>query len=138
MNSAKRIKTVVMIASLAGILWLIAGYFIFDSGMDSLMGGCIIKRVTGYPCPSCGITRALILILTGQPSGALLLNPMSYIVGTFMIVTPVWIIFDRIAGKESFYYTYHKVEQYLRKRYVAFSLIGLVFINWIWNIYKGL
>jgi hypothetical protein len=55
-----------------------------------------------------------------------------------MLVAPVWISYDFIQKKESFYTAYLKIETILRKRKVAMLLIVLVIANWIWNIKKNL
>ena len=35
---------------------------------------CPLLRITGVPCPSCGGTRASLLLLSGDPVGAFRLN----------------------------------------------------------------
>ena len=35
---------------------------------------CPLLRITGVPCPSCGGTRASLLLLSGDPIGAFRLN----------------------------------------------------------------
>lgn len=38
--------------------------------MYLLKAGCPILRLTGFPCPGCGMTRAVLLALRGDFSGA--------------------------------------------------------------------
>ncbi len=38
--------------------------------------GCIIKLLTGIPCPGCGITRAILLGLQGEIGFALQFHPL--------------------------------------------------------------
>lgn len=40
---------------------------------------CPIAIITGFPCPGCGITRALLLLLTGHPIAAWNMNPCIYL-----------------------------------------------------------
>jgi hypothetical protein len=75
----------------------------------------MLKNITGSPCPSCGTTRAIQLLLNN-----------------------IWIVFDLLFKKESFYKYYQKAECIIRSKWVAILLIILVIVNWIWNIKKEL
>lgn len=37
---------------------------------------CVLREVTGIPCPACGSTRALSALLTGRIGSALAFNPL--------------------------------------------------------------
>jgi len=41
---------------------------------DSLGGECLFRRLTGRPCPACGMTRSVILTLNGQIGAAWKVN----------------------------------------------------------------
>jgi hypothetical protein len=94
--------------------------------------------VTGYPCPSCGTTRAVQEFLKGNLMNSFFMNPFGIIVAILMAIIPLWILFDLILKKETFYSNYKKIETIIRIRWVAIILIVLVILNWIWNIKKGL
>jgi hypothetical protein len=99
---------------------------------------CLFKKVTTVPCPSCGTTRSVIQLSHGNFLSAIFINPFGIIVGLIMIIAPLWISYDFIQKKETFYTAYLKIETVLRKRKVAIVLIVLVIVNWIWNINKNL
>lgn len=99
---------------------------------------CLFKKVTTVPCPSCGTTRSVMQLLRGNSISAILINPFGIIVGLIMLVAPVWIGYDFIQKKETFYTAYLKIETILRKRKVAIVFFILVIANWIWNIKKNL
>ena len=40
---------------------------------------CPLKRLTGIPCPSCGTTRACLLLLNGHPRAAFAMQPFALI-----------------------------------------------------------
>jgi hypothetical protein len=94
--------------------------------------------VTGYPCPSCGTTRAVILLLEGKTIESIFLNPFGILVAIIMTIFPIWILMDIFLKKETFYFWYKKTETTIRKPWLALILILLVLLNWIWNIYKHL
>lgn len=39
---------------------------------------CPFELLTGIPCPGCGMTRAILSLISGNPSDALLYNPFSF------------------------------------------------------------
>lgn len=98
---------------------------------------CLIKSVTGLPCPSCGSTRSVLSIAHGDIITAMLWNPIGIFLVLLMLILPVWIVYDLILRKDSFYKFYFKVETFLKIPIVAITAILLVIINWIWNICKG-
>ena len=98
----------------------------------------MVKNVTGYPCPSCGTTRAIQLLLKNNWMASLQMNPFGILVALLMVVLPLWIILDTITKKETFFNNYQKAEAIIRTKKLAFFLIILVIFNWIWNIKKGL
>jgi len=39
---------------------------------------CPFELLTGVPCPGCGMTRAILSLISGNPSDALLYNPFCF------------------------------------------------------------
>ncbi len=39
---------------------------------------CLLKRVTGWPCPTCGFTRGALALLQGHPVQGWLYNPLLF------------------------------------------------------------
>jgi len=130
-----KLYSLLLIACLAGFIYLF--YTIHHSNNESLQV-CIIKNVTGFPCPSCGTTRAVTLLLKGEVIKSALLNPFGILVAIIMSIFPLWILTDIVLKKETFLKAYKKSEVIIRTKGVAVFLIILVLLNWIWNIYKQL
>ena len=124
-----------LIACLAGFIYL---FYNIHTLQSQTFRVCIIKNVTSYPCPSCGTTRAVTLLLQGRIIESLLLNPFGIVVAINMTIFPIWILTDIFLKKETFYFWYKKTEATIRKPAIALILILLVLFNWIWNIYKHL
>jgi len=102
-------------------------------------GICIFKTITHLPCPSCGATRAILLLLGGDVRGSLLLNPLGAVLFFALAVIPVWLLIDTFLGQESLHLRYTEMESLLReKSWISIPLIVLVVVNWFWNIAKGL
>ena len=57
---------------------------------------CLVKRLTGVACPSCGFTRGALSLLHGHPSQAWLYNPLLYsVLALLFAATAVRIISAR-------------------------------------------
>ena len=121
-----------LIACFVGFMYL------FYSFQSEAFHVCLIKNVTGYPCPSCGTTRAVALLLKGKITESVLMNPFGILVAILMTVCPIWVLTDVVFKKETFYSEYKKAEAIIRKPWIATILMLLVLLNWIWNIYKHL
>jgi hypothetical protein len=130
-----KLYTILLIACFAGFIYLI--YSAYNSQKEAF-GFCIIKTVTTYPCPSCGTTRAILMLLKGRILESILLNPFGMIVAVIMTVCPVWVLTDIVCKKDTFFKWYKKTEATITKPWLAIILIVLVLLNWIWNIYKHL
>ena len=130
-----KLYVLLFIACFSGFIYLF--YNLQYSG-NTHFSVCLMKNVTGFPCPSCGTTRAVELLLQGKVRESLVANPFGILVTLIMVIVPFWILFDLIFKKETFYICYKKIEETLKIKWLAAVLIALVILNWIWNIYKGI
>lgn len=129
-----KLYAILLIACFFGFIYL---FYDIKYSENTHFGVCIIKSVTGFPCPSCGTTRAVQLLLQGKMFESLAMNPFGILVTLIMTIVPFWILFDIVLKKKSFYIAYKKMEKTIRIQWLAAILILLVLLNWIWNIYKG-
>lgn len=130
-----KLYSLLLIACFAGYGYL---YYKKENIQNETFRVCIIKSVTGYPCPSCGTTRAVSFLLKGNIIESIALNPFGILIAMVMFFFPLWIFTDCILKKETLFRTYKKTESFIRKPWIAAILILLVLLNWIWNIYKQL
>jgi len=133
--SKNRLYTIILIACLSGFIYL---FYSFQGSKTSDATVCLIKNFSGFPCPSCGTTRAVTLVFRGRLWESLQMNPFGILVSAIMTIVPFWILMDMMLKKESFFTFYKKTEAVLRKKGMAITLIILVFLNWMWTIYKDL
>ncbi|QKJ62138.1 DUF2752 domain-containing protein [Flavobacterium sp. M31R6] len=136
--SKNKLYILILFACFLGYSWLLFLKLapIKNSGLDLTV--CVFKRVTSFPCPSCGTTRAVSYLFNGEIVKSLFLNPFGIVVAGILVVSPGWIVWDIVAKKQSFYNFYIKTEKLIRKKEIAIPLIVLVILNWVWNIYKHL
>ena len=136
--SRTKLYTILSIACVAGYIWLFYGFQSSATTECSSVEVCLVKQATDIPCPSCGSTRSVNSILHGDFSKAWFYNPLGFFVALVMLITPLWLVYDISLKRSSLLRFYGQVETYINKPQVAIPLIGLVLINWIWNIMKGL
>lgn len=130
-----RLYIIVLVACLAGAGWLLVQYWSIWPHMGSV---CMVKNVTGLPCPACGSSRAATLLLQGSPWHAITTNPIGVLLTCLLPFCLAWILRDLYTGKQDFYRFYRRMERFFQKRIVALVAILLVLANWAWNIAKDL
>jgi hypothetical protein len=63
---------------LTGVILLIAGYsFFYSPDEEKYPVPCVHEKITGEPCPSCGLSHAFSLIVRGRIDEALQWNSQS-------------------------------------------------------------
>ncbi len=134
----KKLTFILLGLSLVGYAWLTWNY-VDQSSRATPPETCLFKALTGLPCPSCGTTRAVLLLAHGNLRGSLLLNPLGCFFALALVIVPLWLFGDALRHRESLFRWYVAAEKFLgRTRWLQLSAITLVLINWVWNISKGL
>lgn len=136
MPKHKLYKLVILLSTLA-YSWLIYNSF-FLSTCEEGITICWFKTLSGFPCPACGSTSGIIEILKGNFINALQLNPFAYSSLFVLIYASIWVVYDLIFKKESFYQFFIKVNTHIKKKRFFIPLIILILSIWIWNIYRSL
>ncbi|MGA9406545.1 MAG: DUF2752 domain-containing protein [Bacteroidota bacterium] len=134
----KKLYIVLAGLSLVGYGW-IGWNFIEGSEHSVIPSVCLFKEITGLPCPSCGTTRSLLLLMGGHFHESLMMNPFGIVLALALVIIPLWIVIDTLGNSDSFYKRYTQMEHLLahHKLLAAFAA-AIVMLNWFWNISKGL
>ena len=77
-------------------------------------------------------------LLNGDWQAALYLNPNGILLALLLVVIPLWLALDLLRRKSSLYHFYNRMEKTLKQKSIFFIFLGLVLINWFWNILKEL
>lgn len=137
MNSNKRIYWILILLVIGSYVW--AGYHLLHTDVQASGTLCLFKTVTGVSCPSCGITRSILLLFQGDITAALWVNPLGILAVMLLIVIPVWIVIDFSRRNYALLIAYKRSEEFIRShKLVYIPLIALVALNWVWNIIKGI
>jgi hypothetical protein len=124
--------------SFAGYSWLLWNCTELASYKPA-PGMCLFKAITHMPCPSCGATRAIALLLHGSFAQSLLLNPLGVMLFIALVIIPIWLLVDVLTKRESLHRWYMSAERVLKQNaWVSIPLIVLVIANWFWSISKEL
>jgi len=92
---------------------------------------CIFKSVTGIPCPTCGTTRCIIYILSGEFQKAFKINPLAYIGILFIIIYNCYALITVVFRLPRF----RDITLTGHSKFAIRTLIILIFIgNWFYLI----
>jgi hypothetical protein len=70
-----------------------------------LQWGCAVRQLFGVPCPSCGLTRSVVLTVHGQLGTAVALNPAGplYVLGMLLLCAALFAVMLRpLVGARAF------------------------------------
>jgi hypothetical protein len=95
---------------------------------------CWFHRLTGYPCFSCGVTRALKALASGRFMDALRFQPLMVVAGVGLVVLMIGCVFRRALGYPGWEWT--RIPLGLRWGLLAVGVTAVV-INWIYLILAG-
>ena len=136
-STRNRLYLFLFLACLVGYVWvaLLISETLHGSPVQEV---CLVKKTTGYPCPSCGTSRSVMALMHQNWTKAFLWNPFGYVVAALMLVLPPWLLLDVLRKRDHLFHAYRNIEYWLKKPWLAGPLLLLVLANWIWNFMKGL
>jgi hypothetical protein len=87
---------------------------------------CMFERVTGRPCPGCGMTRSMLRLSQGDVVGSLRMHPLGVVLAALFFATFAGTVVGLVRGGDP-------VVRFLERRGAAFvvSLIVLLVGTWI-------
>lgn len=95
---------------------------------------CTWHELTGIPCPSCGATRSVALLLAGKWTAAFLMNPLVF-VGAIGVV-----LYDIYAAAVLTLRAPRLRLDHLSRESGSAVRVGVLAViagNWAWLIYRG-
>jgi hypothetical protein len=92
---------------------------------------CTFKRITGLPCPSCGMTTSFALIIRGDLIHGVQANSVGVLLALFLLIVIPWCIASAVCRRTLFV---RSVERWLMV--IVIGLMGLMLLRWA--VYLGL
>ncbi|MDP1831221.1 MAG: DUF2752 domain-containing protein [Geothrix sp.] len=112
-------------AILAGFwVLLVLGGVLLESRGAPAQETCLLHRMTGQPCPTCGSTRVVLGFLSGGWAEAFLMNPL---VASGLILGGLWFGIRLASGR-----TLHLELSPLERRVALVVGLGALLANWAW------
>jgi hypothetical protein len=96
------VKRRLLTAAMSAGLWLAA--YIYAPHAQSGPVLCPFHGLIGLPCPSCGLTRAMCALVSGDVAGALKWNALVVPVALLLAAAPVVAMVELAAGREARFY----------------------------------
>ena len=125
---------VLILGCVAGYGWL--GFTAHDPHYEVTV--CLVKNVTGFPCPSCGSTRAMVALWNGDLGGVIRFNPIGLLLAVVLLVAPWWVSYDLLTGRRTLAMRFSQAEGFMQQKWVAAPAIFLLLLNWLWTYSKNL
>lgn len=119
--SRKQIVAVVLVAAI--LLLLGVAYFVVDPGSSHLAPKCMVKTLTGYDCPACGLQRALHSLLHGRVGEAFMFNPFLVLAVPYLLL----VIYSQLAGGRCA----RRVGRVVKHPAMIWSYVALYFLWWV-------
>jgi len=113
------------VVAVYGLVCLTVAYISGRAGVEFTL--CPMKRITGYPCPTCGGTRAALELLQGHPAEAFWMNPLVF--ASFIVVPLVYLGWRRVPAV---------YRQKIRGSIFTWVILGAAALaNWVYLIIDG-
>ncbi len=113
------------------------GFLLVAAGVVRLLPAkwfppCGFHAVTGHPCPSCGGTRMMFLMLKGRPLEAFRMNPLFATLFTGFVAWFVVGLAGRLAG-----YDFRIDVGRREERWLWLALLAAFLVNWAYLWHAG-
>jgi len=93
---------------------------------------CVFHRVTGLPCQTCGLTRAVCLAVRGRWAESLAYHPAGPLVACALVVVGAWAAAEWFRGRA--------LAEGVRRRAVAAVIVagaGVSIVTWVARLVTG-
>ena len=109
-------------AAVAFLLWcaLVVLIYLTNQALGTAYSPCPFFSLTGYPCPTCGSTRAAFALAQAKPLDALVLNPLATL---GLVFAPAWLVARMLSPR---------LPALSSKRWFWIGLGAAMLINWIY------
>jgi len=82
-----------------GATGLLAATFLLPPRRPLPFDLCLLHRLTGLPCLTCGLTRAVCLFARGEWGASLAMHPAGGLAFGVLLVTCLWLLVEGAAGR---------------------------------------
>ncbi len=87
---------------------------------------CTFKRMTGYPCPSCGMTTSFALTIRGDLIDGFQANSVGELLALFLLALIPWCVCSAVSRRMIFVRSIERVVMV-----IVLALLGLMMLRWV-------
>ena len=116
--------------------WIYFTYLFPSTKKDP--AACLLKNTTSIPCPLCGTTRSVLSSLNGDIPAAWFYNPFGIFFLFALFGITIWLMVDLLFQKKTIYRFLFRHSYFLLQKKIWIPIFILLFINWMFLIYKGI
>lgn len=131
LSSRNRLYAGIGALGAAGGAWLVCAGAAGGAGAI-----CPFKLATGFACPACGSTRAVLALFEGR--NPLQYNPIGLVTFAVGALALALMLRDLATGSDRLLRIWSKAEVIARRPPIAIAGVALLAFNWIWTLSKGL
>ena len=134
-----KLRCVGALVGLACVAILVAAWHLeptwlpFGSETQLSMPSCGLQERTGYPCPTCGMTRAWARAVRGDFVGALQVNMAGAVLVVVCGLGALGGLGTAIGGRNFHGRFVEPITTSLRPEQWFYALLGLILLAWAWN-----
>jgi Protein of unknown function (DUF2752) len=98
---------------------------------------CLLKNVTGIPCPTCGITDSVVHLLNGNVNAAFASNALGIPFAIMLLALSVTASVKLFIKNHTVLQLISSYEKWINN-HLAFVVFGvlLVLVNWLWILFR--
>jgi hypothetical protein len=98
---------------------------------------CLTKNMTGLPCPTCGVTDSMVLLLSGDVRGSFGANAAGPFMLLLIITAGIGILRYIVIDRRSIPEVITVMESYVLRKRTVLHLLGIaLFFNWLFMLYR--
>lgn len=91
---------------------------------------CGFELRSGIPCPTCGMTTSVSLLVHGRIGASLYTQPMGFAIGLLLAVVFWGGLWEAASGR-----ALHRLLRWAKPLWLVSGFLGLVVAAWMWTIY---
>lgn len=115
----------IRLAALAAVppsVWALARYVTLPN-----FSLCLFERMTGRPCPGCGMTRSMLRLSQGDVAGSFRMHPLGVVLALVFVATVAGTVVGLVRGGDP-------VVRFLERRGAAFALTLAIALVAVWIV----
>lgn len=101
--------------------------------VERLAPACLLRTATGWPCLTCGSTRAFVRFVSGDFTGAFAMSPLGTALAALSVLLVIYVAlrFTLVRRRPQIAFTSGE------SRGVRWSIVGAVAVHWVYLVWVG-